>query len=236
MSVLEMAGISVTFGSVTAVQNVDLTVDRGEVHAVIGPNGAGKTTLFNAATGVVAPQSGTVRVAGRAVQRPTLDRCARQGLTRTFQHCHVFDSLTPLEHFRVANRGRSAQQVAAFAYEIARGLPNTPACELDLWGRRATEIVRALASGPVAVLLDEPAGGLDEHGRGELAYLFGEFRRIELATVVIEHDMRLVHAVCDTATVLDDGKVIRSGRPEELARDESVAAAYMGGGADGAVL
>ncbi|MFD9005020.1 ABC transporter ATP-binding protein [Streptomyces sp. NPDC059582] len=236
MSRFRIAGMTVAFQGVTVVDDVDLSVEAGQVHAVIGPNGAGKTTLLNAATGVIRAVAGHVYIDDAQLRGHSLDSSARQGLSRTFQHSQAFDSLTPLEHVAVAGRvGRDgSERTVDFAHDLVRGLPDRPACELDAWGRRTAELARALAGGPRVLLLDEPAGGLDEEGRRTLAGVLDEIRDLGIATVLIEHDMRLVHGVCDYATVLDAGRVVGSGRPAELANDAHVAAAYLGGAPSGA--
>lgn len=235
MSRFRIAGMTVAFQGVTVVDHVDLSVKAGQVHAVIGPNGAGKTTLLNAATGVIRAAAGHVYIDDVQLRGRSLDNSVHQGLSRTFQHSQVFESLTPLEHVAVARRvGRDvSERTVDFAHALARGLPDHPACELDTWGRRISELSRALASGPRVLLLDEPAGGLDDEGRRTLAGLLDEIRDLGIATVLIEHDMRLVHGVCDYATVLDAGHVVGSGRPAELANDAHVAAAYLGGAPGG---
>ncbi|MGW2933561.1 ABC transporter ATP-binding protein [Streptomyces sp. NPDC001156] len=236
MSRFRIAGMTVAFQGVTVVDGVDLSVEAGQVHAVIGPNGAGKTTLLNAATGVIRAAAGHVYIDDVKLRGRSLDSSVRQGLSRTFQHSQAFDSLTPLEHVAVARRVSrdGSDRTVDFAHDLARGLPDRPACELDAWGRRTAELARALASGPRVLLLDEPAGGLDDEGRRTLAGVLDGIRDLGIATVLIEHDMRLVHGVCDYATVLDAGQVVGSGRPAELANDAHVAAAYLGGAPSGA--
>lgn len=236
MSRFRIAGMTVAFQGVTVVDDVDLSVEAGQVHAVIGPNGAGKTTLLNAATGVIRAVAGHVYIDETHLRARSLDSSVRQGLSRTFQHSQAFASLTPLEHVAVASRrGRDgSDRTVDFAHDLVRGLPDRPACELDAWGRRTAELARALAGGPRVLLLDEPAGGLDEEGRRTLAGVLDEIRDLGIATVLIEHDMRLVHGVCDSATVLDAGHVVGTGRPAELANDAHVAAAYLGGAPSGA--
>lgn len=244
-AVLEVAGLTVRYGNVTAVRDVHLEVRPGEVHGLIGANGAGKTSVIDAITGF-ARASGTVTLDGRRLDRSSANSRARAGLSRSFQSLELFDDMTVAENLLTAAHDRSRLdavrdlvwprtqrlQPAAIAalreLDLVDDLGRRPDA-LPFGRRRLVAIARALASGPVILLLDEPAAGLDEH---ETAELTGLIRRLAvdwgLGVLLVEHDMSLVMAACDRVTVLDFGAVIASGTPEQVSRDDAVRRAYLG--------
>lgn len=222
--------ISVTFGGFQALTDVHLTARSGEVHAIIGPNGAGKTTLINVVSGVVSADSGSVMLDGVELIGLGQPAIARSGLSRSFQHPEVFQSLTPRQH-RTACRPKAKADpaLAAVVAEILERLPDVPAGELDFFDRRLVELARALAMHPRVLLLDEPVSGLDDAERQEMSRLVARLTEQGLCVVLIEHDMRVIRSLADTVTVLDEGRVVATASPDDLARDPKVVRAYLGG-------
>lgn len=249
--VLEGRGITRRFGGVAAVVDVDVAVHAGEVTLILGPNGAGKTTLLNCLTGVDRPDSGQVLLAGTDVTGKRSDQFARMGVARTFQHARPFNGLTIAENVMVGAHGRTR---AGFI----RGTLRTPLArreeaelrrqaeelldEVGLGGRgadrpsdlpladeRRLELARCLAARPRVLLLDEPAAGLGEAEAEELAALV---RRLcaerGLSVLLIEHHLDLALGIADNVVVLDFGRVIARGTPEQVRKDPAVRTAYIG--------
>jgi ABC-type branched-subunit amino acid transport system ATPase component/branched-subunit amino acid ABC-type transport system permease component len=248
---LAVEGLTVRFGTVTAVHDVSLDVRPGEVVGLIGPNGAGKTTIIDAVTGFVRPAAGRVSFGGREVQRLSAARRARLGLRRSFQSLELFEDLDVEGNIRAGAEqgaakaswvgdllwpGRPALGPTAVAairgFELEDDLGALPE-ELPYGRRRLVGIARAVASGPSVLLLDEPAAGLDEAESRELA---GLIRRLAhergMGILLVEHDMPLVMSTCDRIVCIDFGKVIASGTPEDVRGDELVVAAYLGSHGD----
>ncbi len=247
-----MQNVSVRFGGLLALDDVSFGVPEGHVVGVIGPNGAGKTTLFNVICGFVRPTSGSLNWQGK-VFRPRPDRLVRDGVARTLQSVGLFERLTALENVMVggAHRRRAGFATALF------GLPRSDRDERHLredaldWLRRLgvgdaadrlpaalpypvqkrVSLARALISRPRLLLLDEPAGGLGAEDMDHLADLIrglpgaGESR---CSVLLVEHHMDLVMGVCDQVVVLDFGRLVAAGRPDEVRTDPVVAAAYLG--------
>ena len=244
-ALLEAASVSVAFGGVQALCDVDLSVASGTITGLIGPNGAGKTTLFNVLTGLVHPTRGQVRLAGTDVAGWPPHRRGRAGMARTFQRLELFGSLTVEQNLVAAWEAGHAGAV------FGRGRPRRIAAVaevlglLELWpiaGRRAgelptglgrlVELGRALCTDPRILLLDEPSSGLDAgetaRYRDLLQAVVGRRGAGEPAVLLVEHDMALVMEVCDRVTVLDFGKRIAEGTPDEVRRAPAVRAAYLG--------
>jgi branched-chain amino acid transport system ATP-binding protein len=235
---LEVRGVDVRFGGVTALQKVDLDATAGQVTGLIGPNGAGKTTLFNVVTGLQKPQAGRVLLDGKDITVLPPHRRARLGVARTFQRLEVFGSLTVRENILVAAEirrrwsrdGSNTRKVAdevmaevglqAFSRERCDTLPTGLA--------RLVEVARALATRPALLLLDEPSSGLDEQETDELAALLGRLAERDLAVLLVEHDVEMVMSVCRTIHVLDFGRILAVGTPEQVQKDPAVRAAYLG--------
>ncbi len=237
MAELELRSVSVRFGGVQALEDVDLRVVSGKVHGLIGPNGAGKTTLFNVATGIVPPSSGQVRIDGTDVTRARPHLRARLGLARTFQRIEICGTLTVRENVQLAVEARRGRRggptTAAIADrlldEVGIGdIGDEPADAVPIGLARLVEIARALAISPATLLLDEPSSGLDHL---ETAELGGVLRRLAddgMGILLVEHDMGLVMQVCDELTVLDTGSVVAAGDPAAVRSDPAVQAAYLG--------
>jgi len=246
---LDVSGVTVRFGGLTALDDVSLTAASRQVTGIIGPNGAGKTTLLNVLCGFVRPQSGTISFGGRPLGRLRPHRLAGHGIARTLQGTGLFAGLTALENVMI---GAASQRRAGF-WSAMLGLPRSDGDErrlrerslraldrlgvADLAGelpsalahgpRKRVAMARALVSEPALLLLDEPASGLNEAelpGLGELISDLAE----DSSVVVIEHRMDLVMSVCQRIHVLDFGKVIASGTPAEVRADPAVTAAYLG--------
>ncbi|MBW1596081.1 ABC transporter ATP-binding protein [Streptomyces sp. JJ38] len=248
-SVFSMSGICVRFGGVRALSEVSLDVAPRQVLGVIGPNGAGKTTLFNVACGFVRPDAGTLCWKGAELAGLRPHRLARLGIGRTLQGLGLFDRMTVLENVMVgadrharagflsallgARRGpRDEAALASRARDVlaelgieryARRLPGS----LPYPVRKRVALARALVGEPELLLLDEPAGGLSNDEIDELGALIRGLSD-RMAVLLVEHHMDLVMSVCDDITVLDFGRVIARGGPEEVRRDPAVVAAYLG--------
>jgi branched-chain amino acid transport system ATP-binding protein len=248
-SVLEVSGVSVRFGGLTALDAVSLTVAPGEVVGVIGPNGAGKTTLLNVLCGFIRPNEGQVFLDGRLYHHLRPHQLVGLGIARTLQGVGLFERLTAIENVMM---GANCRAKAGFLSGLL-GLPRSDRDErrlrqeavqaLDRVGagtvaaarpgelpygmRKRVALARALVARPKLLLLDEPASGLAE---GELTELGGLIRELaaETSLVIVEHHMDLMMSVCDSLVVLDFGKVISRGSPREVQADPGVAAAYLG--------
>jgi branched-chain amino acid transport system ATP-binding protein len=228
--------VSRSFAGVHALRDVSLELHGGEIVGLIGPNGAGKTTLVNVITGFDRPTSGSVELAGRDITRWPPHRRGRAGLARTFQHSHSFRSLSALENVEVSALGAGASRKDARrrAVELLELLgldrrATTLASALPHGDERKLEVARALAIDPHFVLLDEPAAGLPEAEISEFAAVLRSARDDRAAGVLlIDHNMALVMEVCDRIHVLDQGRTLAEGTPEEVRGNLDVAAAYLG--------
>jgi branched-chain amino acid transport system ATP-binding protein len=218
------------FGGIVAVDDVSLDVPEGEIVGLIGPNGAGKTTVFNLVTRLYKPETGEIAFDGESLLRTAPHAVIRRGIARTFQNVELFRSMTVLEHVLVgrhARRGRRAREI--LGYVGLAGLAHSQAAGLPFGTQKRVELARALASGPRLLLLDEPAGGLNHEEVGELGGLIRRLRRdFELTVLLVEHHMGLVMALADRVHVLDFGRRIASGTPDEVRNDPAVVEAYLG--------
>jgi ABC-type branched-subunit amino acid transport system ATPase component len=234
--ILEGRGVSVHFEGVKAVDDVDFTLGRGEILGLIGPNGAGKTTLVNVVTGFQRPTGGTVFLSGVDVGGWPPHRLARNGLARTFQNIRLFSDLTVLENVEVGGVGMGMRRRVARkqALELLDGVglvhkATERASALPMGDERRLEVARALATCPVFLLLDEPAAGLNETESDELVTAVRGIRnRLGCGVLVIDHDMRVIMRLCERIQVLNYGRTISVGRPEEVRNDPAVIDAYLG--------
>ena len=254
MSVLEATGVTKRFGGLTAVKDVDLRVEQGQVLGLIGPNGAGKTTLFNCLTGMETPTAGAVTFQGSPLPRRP-DLITHAGVARTFQNIRLFRNMTALENVVVGRHTRTKAGVLAAvgrgpryhreereSEEKARELlafvglsrsANELAKSLPYGDQRRLEIARALATEPTLLLLDEPTAGMNQRETAEAITLVKAIQGRGIAVVLIEHDMRFVFGLCDQVVVLVQGEKLVEGSPEEVQSDERVIAAYLGKPAQG---
>jgi branched-chain amino acid transport system ATP-binding protein len=238
MALLEIAGISVQFGGLLAVDDATLDVPEGGVTGLIGPNGAGKTTLFNVITGLQTPSSGHITLEGVDITRKRPYRRARLGIARTFQRLEAFGSLTAQENVQVALEMRRRWSKSRYDCSKAADelldrvgiaqVSDTRVDALPTGSARLVELARALATDPKVLLLDEPSSGLDEQETDALAALLHELTADGLAVLLVEHDMPLVMEACTHINVLDFGRVIARGTPAEIQADPSVQRAYLG--------
>ena len=235
---LDVQGVSVRFGGLTAVDDARFAVEQGRVTGLIGPNGAGKTTLFNVITGLQAPTSGRVLLDGEDITDWAPQERARRGIARTFQRLEVFGSLSVFDNVLTAaelRRGwtrdkQDPREVAARA--IARvgvgGYADAMADAVPTGVARLVELARALALQPRLLLLDEPSSGLSEQETHAFAELLRDVVADGGSVLLVEHDVDLVMGLCQTLHVLDFGRVICSGPPATVQADPAVQAAYLG--------
>jgi branched-chain amino acid transport system ATP-binding protein len=238
---LRAAGVSRSFQGIQALREVDLEVGRREVVGLIGPNGAGKTTLVNCVTGFDLPDSGSVVVDGSDVTGWKATRRARAGIARSFQQGHLFGGLSVRENVEVAalGVGRSAREARRRADGILDLLQLTreaeePAGRLPHGVAMKLGVARALATDPRYMLLDEPAAGLSDSELPAFVAVLRSLADSDRGVLVIDHNMALIMEVCDRLCVLDGGRMIAQGTPEEIRRSADVAAAYLGGAGPGA--
>ena len=246
MSLLEVKNVAKNFGSLAAVRGVSMTVEPGELRAIIGPNGAGKTTFFNMICGFFPPSSGSVVFDGQDVTRIPAHKRVGLGMARTFQITEIFPELTVRENVLSAAEVAAGQTLKMFTSRGDAALTDKVVDEmLGLVGlgpkadrlvgelahgdQRATEIAMALALKPRLLLLDEPTAGMGDQETYEITRLIRRLHRDSKYTIVlIEHDMRVVFHLADRITVLDQGRLLAEGTPQEIAASETVQAAYLG--------
>jgi branched-chain amino acid transport system ATP-binding protein len=248
---LESRGLTKRFGGFTAVNNVELRVARGTIHAIIGPNGAGKTTCFNLLNGMMRPDTGDVFWKGVRISGLRPDRIARLGVARTFQNLRLFGEMTVRENVMVGRHCRSRgglltllakapfvplsseRRIRERAEEILASLrlshvANETAARLPYGEQRRVEIARALALEPELLLLDEPTAGMNPVETEEIRALITELNGRGLTVLLIEHKMTIVMAISHRVTVLNFGQQVAEGRPEQVQRDPVVLEAYLG--------
>jgi len=250
-ALLQLDQVTIRFGGLTAVSELDLHIGDGELVGLIGPNGAGKTTVFNLITGVYQPTAGKIAFAGQPISQLKAHQLARRGIARTFQNIRLFGSLTVFDNVRAAAqlhcprrilnalwRGRAFREGEnEVAWQVMELLEifqlgkfrDEPAKSLPYGDQRRLEIVRALATKPKLLLLDEPAAGMNPTEKVELARLIRFIKdKFQISILLVEHDMQVVMGICERIAVLDYGVKIAEGTPTEIRANPRVIAAYLG--------
>ena len=235
---LEIQQLGMSFGGVHALSSVSLAIEPGRIYGLIGPNGAGKSTAINAITGTITPTAGRILWHGQDVSRWPQHRRARSGLARTFQNLALFNKLSVREnvscgaiHAHDDSSQGSAVDAALQAFGLAH-IADEPVNVLSLGTRKRVEMARATVANPKLLLLDEPAAGLTGSEIAEFSERMREFRDQGGAMLLVEHDMSLVMTLCEYLFVLDFGKLIATGTPDEVRANPAVQAAYFGTGDD----
>ncbi len=251
--VLDVRNLGIDFGGLTAVDEFHITIGQTEIAGLIGPNGAGKTTIFNLLTGVYQPTRGCVLVKGIDIKGKSVANVNRMGVARTFQNIRLFSQMSALDNVKVGMHHnircsflnsmlhlpsfyKAEQEANKKAMELLdfiglSEVADMPAGSLPYGIQRRLEIVRALATNPSVLLLDEPAAGMNP---SETAELMEQIQRIRdtfhIAIVLIEHDMNLVMGVCETIAVVNYGRIIAKGTPDQIQKNPAVIEAYLGRG------
>ncbi len=248
--ILEVKDLAVSFGGIKAVNGLTFSVHEGEIVSVIGPNGAGKTSAFNCISGFYRPNQGSVVFDGSPITRNKPSRITQLGMARTFQNVRLFKEMTVLENVKTGMHTRLKQNVFDAMLHTPRYRRSEAQCTEDARGwldfvgfraddellvtqlpygeQRRVEIARALATQPKLLLLDEPAAGLNHNEKQELIELIRKIRNLGVGIVLIEHDMGLVMEISERIVVLNYGKEIADGTPEQIKNDPAVIAAYLG--------
>ncbi len=248
---LAVSDLSVSFGGVQALAEVSFNLERDEILGIIGPNGAGKTTLFNVVSGLVKDYHGRVAMGGIDLRGKSPQRIVGLGLRRTFQNVRLFKSLsvidtvlagqhltiresvfdsafrTPRYHRQEGIAVQRAQQVLAFV-GLGQVAPGDMATSLPYGGQRRLEIARALVGYPKVLMLDEPAAGMNATESRSLGTMIRRIAATGIGVLLVEHDMRVIMSVCDRIVVLNFGRVIAQGTPEQIRADPAVVRAYLG--------
>lgn len=251
MAMLEVKNLTISFGGLKAVNNFNITIEKGQLYGLIGPNGAGKTTVFNLLTGVYKPNSGSVELDGQNITGKSTIEINKAGIARTFQNIRLFKELTVLDNVKVGLHNefkyntlsgilrlpaywKVEKQMNERALELLKVFDldkeaDTLAANLPYGKQRKLEIARALATSPKLLLLDEPAAGMNPNETAELMDTIRFVRdHFDMTILLIEHDMKLVSGICEKLTVLNFGSVLTCGETSQVLNDPEVIKAYLG--------
>ena len=251
MSLLKTTNLGISFGGLRAVDDVNMEIKDGELIGLIGPNGAGKTTIFNLLTGVYKPTDGDISLNGISINKRNTPQIVALGVARTFQNIRLFKNLSVLDNVKMALNSSMKYNTFEAIFRLPRfwkeekeitdkaldlldifdmaEMANVISGNLSYGQQRKLEIARALATNPKLLLLDEPAAGMNPNETKELMNTISFIRnKFNIAILLIEHDMDLVMGICERLYVLNFGKVIASGLPDEIQNNKEVIAAYLG--------
>ncbi len=249
--VLEVRNLGIDFGGLTAVNNLDLDIYKGEIYGLIGPNGAGKTTVFNMLTKVYQPTRGTIKLAGKDMAKLNPVQANMEGIARTFQNIRLFSNMSVLDNvktgmhnsmkyglftsvLRLPKYYKTEKEATEKAMELLKifeldEFADLSAGNLPYGAQRRLEIARALATNPKLLLLDEPAAGMNPQETEELMAMIRKIRdHFNISILLIEHDMKLVMGICERITVLNFGQCLAQGLPAEIQSNQEVIKAYIG--------
>ncbi|HHV12695.1 MAG TPA: ABC transporter ATP-binding protein [Clostridiales bacterium] len=249
---LKVTDLTIKFGGLIAVDSVNFEINKGDIFGLIGPNGAGKTTSFNMISGTFKPTSGTIELNGQRIDGKPMYQINKLGIARTYQNINLFKSMTVLENLLVGQHSRLSSGLPSAVLRLGKqrheeeaarkkaleilkfvsldGKEEVQSNALPYGEQRILEIGRALASDPSLLLLDEPAAGMNPTEKNQLADLIIKIRAKGITVLLVEHDMRFVMGITDRICVLNYGKRIALGTPEEVQKNEEVITAYLGGG------
>jgi len=244
---LKVSGLSKYFGGVAAIDNLDLEVEKGDIRGIIGPNGAGKTTLFNVVCGVYRPSQGNVFLHGEPISKLSSSEVARRGLVRTFQRNAVFHDFTVLDNVIVGRHLRAKRSLLGEIFNPRAGAREDRQCALEIleWVglsaqqdelaanlahgfQRVLGVAVALATEPEILMLDEPVAGMNDTETANMCEVIGNIHAHGVTILLVEHDMKTVAGLCRNITVLDFGKKIAEGAPQEVLNNHAVIEAYLG--------